>query len=108
MASAVVANARHYGGAFVMAPGARLESGVLEVCLFDTPGRLAALKYAAALVLGLLPRLSDFRIVSGRQIRIQGPVEDPIQGDGDVVAALPAEVRVLPDALNLVFPRVRG
>lgn len=108
VASAVVANARHYGGAFVMAPGARLESGVLEVCLFDTPGRLAALKYAAALVLGLLPRLSDFRIVSGRQIRIQGPVEDPIQGDGDVVAALPAEVRVLPDALNLVFPRVRG
>ena len=107
VASAVVANARHYGGAFVMAPAARLESGVLEVCLFDTPGRLAALKYAAALVLGLLPRLSDFRIVSGRQIRIQGPIEDPIQGDGDVIAALPAEVRVLPDALNLVFPSGR-
>ncbi|WP_119167712.1 diacylglycerol/lipid kinase family protein [Algihabitans albus] len=107
VASAVVANARYYGGRFVMAPEAQLQSGTLEVCLFDTPGRAAALKYAAALALGLLPRLSDFRIVTGRQIRIQGPVEDPVQGDGDIVAALPAEVRVLPDALNLVFPSSR-
>ncbi len=104
VASAVAANARHYGGGFVIAPRARLEQGSLQVCLFDTPGRLAALKYAAALVLGLLPRLSDFRVVEGRQVRIQGPPEDPLQGDGDIIAALPAEVRVLPDALNLVFP----
>lgn len=104
VASAVVANARYYGGRFVIAPEAQLETGKLEVCLFDTPGRAAALKYAAALVLGLLPRLDDFRIVAGRQIRIQGPTEDPIQGDGDIIAALPAEIRVLPDALNLVFP----
>ncbi|WP_421707547.1 diacylglycerol/lipid kinase family protein [Algihabitans sp.] len=103
-ASAVIANARYYGGRFVIAPEARLETGELQVCLFDTPGRGAALKYAAALFLGLLPRLGDFRIVAGRQIRIQGPTEDPIQGDGDIIAALPAEIRVLPDALNLVFP----
>jgi YegS/Rv2252/BmrU family lipid kinase len=104
VASAVVANACHYGGSFVIAPEARMDSPTLEVCLFEHAGRLAAMKYAAALALGLLPMLPDFRILRGRHVRIQGPLEDPIQGDGDIVAALPAEIRVLPDALDLVFP----
>lgn len=107
VASGVVANARHYGGGFVIAPQATLEAPALEVCLFERAGRLSALKYAAALTLGLLPLLPDFRIVRGRHVRIQGPAEDPIQGDGDIVAALPAEIRVLPDALDLVFPPAR-
>jgi YegS/Rv2252/BmrU family lipid kinase len=107
-ASAVVANARHYGGGFVIAPEASLETPTLEVCLFDTAGRAAALKYAAALVLRLLPYLPDFEVVRGRHVRIHGPAEDPIQGDGDIVAALPTEVRILPDALNLVFPPGSG
>jgi YegS/Rv2252/BmrU family lipid kinase len=103
-ASAVVANAKHYGGGFVIAPEARLDSPTLQVCLFERSGRIAALTYAAALALKLLPHLSDFRVIEARHIRVQGPPEDPIQGDGDIIAALPAEIRVLPDALNLVFP----
>ena len=39
-----------------------------------------------------------------RQVAVSGPAEDPVQGDGDIVAALPVQIRVLPDALSLVFP----
>lgn len=106
-ASAVACNAHFYGGRYVLAPDALLDEPDLEVCLFEKPGRLHAAKYALAMLLGLLPRLSDYRIVTGRQIAIQGPTEDPIQGDGDIIASLPAAIRVLPDALNLVFPRRR-
>lgn len=103
-ASAVACNAHFYGGRYVLAPDALLEAPSLEVCLFERPGRLHAARYALAMLLGLLPRLPDYRIVTGRQVTIQGPPEDPIQGDGDIVASLPAAIRVLPDALNLVFP----
>ncbi|SMF62308.1 lipid kinase, YegS/Rv2252/BmrU family [Tistlia consotensis] len=103
-ASAVACNAHFYGGRYVLAPDALLDDPSLEVCLFGRTGRLHAVKYAAALLLGLLPRLPDYRIVTGRQVSIQGPAEDPIQGDGDILASLPAAIRVLPDALNLVFP----
>lgn len=103
-ASAVVANGHYYGGRFVMAPDALLEATELDVVLFRRAGRLHALKYAAALVLGLLPRLPDVEIHKGRRIRITGPAEDPVQADGDVIASLPAEFVVLPDALNLIFP----
>lgn len=103
-ASVVVANGHYYGGRFVMAPDALLEAAELDVVLFRRAGRLHALKYAAALVLGLLPRLPDVSIHKGRRIRITGPAEDPVQADGDVIASLPAEFLVLPDALNLLFP----
>ncbi|MEX0758134.1 MAG: diacylglycerol kinase family protein, partial [Tistlia sp.] len=103
-ASAVACNAHFYGGRYVLAPAAGLEAPSLEVCLFERPGRLHAARYALAMLLGLLPRLPDYRVVTGRRIAIQGPVEDPIQGDGDIVASLPGVIRVLPDALDLVFP----
>ena len=102
--SVIAANARHYGGRFVIAGQAALEAPSLEVCLFDKGGRWQAMLYAGALTLGLLPRMASVRTLRCRQLAISGPAEDPVQGDGDIVASLPAQIRVLPDALSLVFP----
>lgn len=102
--SVIAANARHYGGRFVIAEAASLETPSLEVCLFDRGGRWQAMRFAAALVLGQLPRLASVRHLRCRQLAIAGPAEDPVQGDGDIVASLPVQIRVLPDALSLVFP----
>ena len=38
------------------------------------------------------------------RVEISGPLEDPIQGDGDIIASLPAEITLRPAALNLVMP----
>lgn len=102
--SVIVANARHYGGRFIVAPEAQLERGSLEVCLFTRAGRLHAVKYAAALALGLLSHLPDVKYRQARHIQVYGPLEDPVQGDGDMLASLPCDIGVLPNALNLVFP----
>ena len=103
-ASAIVAKGRFYAGRFVCAPAARLEEPSFQLCLFERPGRLAALRYAAALGLGVLPRLSGYRIVTARELSIEGPEGDPVQGDGDIITRLPATLRVLPSALGLVVP----
>lgn len=105
--SVIAANARHYGGRFMIAREARLEAPSLEVCLFDKGGRWHAMLYAAALVLGLLPRMKSVRHLRCRQLAVAGPSEDPVQGDGDIIASLPAQIRILPDALSLVFPPPR-
>ncbi len=34
----------------------------------------------------------------------EGPAGDPVQADGDIVAALPVEIETVPDALELVMP----
>jgi YegS/Rv2252/BmrU family lipid kinase len=106
-ASVIVAKGRHYGGRFVCAPAARLEDPGFQVCLFERRGAWNALRYAAALVLGRLRRLPDVEVVAAREVRIDGPHGDPLQGDGDVIGHLPIVIRVLPDALRLVMPTGR-
>ena len=105
-ASVVVAKGRLYAGPYVAAPEARLDSPEFQVCLFLRGGRWNAIRYALALTLGLLPRLKGYRIVSGREVRIDGPMGDPVQGDGDIIAHLPVEVRLAPVSLSLMAPAI--
>jgi YegS/Rv2252/BmrU family lipid kinase len=102
-ASVIITNARYYGGRFVCAPEARLESATLQVCLFERGGRLAAIGYALALFSGRLPRLSSYRLIEARRIEVRGRPGEPIQVDGDGIGQLNVAIQVLPQALDLVF-----
>lgn len=102
--SAIVAKGHFYGGRFVACPEARLEEPALHVCLFAQTGRLHTLRYAAALALGQLPRLSDVTVVRGQRIAVDGPVGEPVQADGDSDGRLPAAIEVEEAALRLVYP----
>ena len=107
-ASMVIANARFYGGRFVCAPEARMESPVLHVCLFERHGRLYVAAYALALLLGFLHRMPGYRILPARHIEIRQPGGAAIQSDGDFIAMTPAQVTVMPGAARLVFPPAQG
>jgi YegS/Rv2252/BmrU family lipid kinase len=104
-ASVIVAKGHYYAGRFVCAPEARLDRPEFHVCLFERGGRWNAIRYAIALALGRLPRLADFRIVRGRTVTIDGPAGDPLQGDGDIIARLPARIEIAPRPLRLIMPR---
>ena len=69
-ASAVIANGRHYGGRYICAPDADLDSPDLHVCLFAGNGAWNTVRYAVGLILGRLHRFPDVRIVVGRSIHI--------------------------------------
>lgn len=103
-ASAIVAKGHFYGGRFIACPDARLEEPALHVCLFAQTGRLHILRYAMALALGRLPRLSDVTVVRGQRIAIDGPPGEPVQADGDSDGRLPAVIEVEARALTLVYP----
>ena len=103
-ASVIVANGRYYGGRFVCAPDASLESATLRVCLFERSGRRAAIGYALAMFTGRLPKLSSFRVIEARRIEIRGRPGEPLQGDGDIIGELDVAIEVLPNALDLIYP----
>src|SRR5262245_61827123 len=103
-ASVIVAKGHYYGGRYVCAPDARLDQPEFHVCLFQRSGRWHAIRYALALVFGRLPRLADFRVVRGRAVTIDGPAGDPLQGDGDIIAHLPARIAIAPQPLHLIVP----
>ena len=102
-ASVIAAKGRLYAGRYLLAPEASIEDPRFQVCLFLRSGPLAVSRYALALQTGGLPYRSDVKRLPGRHVRIEGPLGDPVQGDGDIVARLPVEISVQPDAVELVF-----
>ncbi|MGF1630589.1 MAG: diacylglycerol/lipid kinase family protein [Kiloniellaceae bacterium] len=101
-ASVVVSNARFYGGRYLLVPQARLEDPMLHVCLFRHGDVQHILRYAVALQRGSLLGMEGFKIVTGRDIRIEGDPGAPLQADGDIIAQLPVRISPLPHALSMV------
>jgi diacylglycerol kinase (ATP) len=103
-AGLVAAKGRFYAGPFVIAPCARLAEPTLELVLFRRAGRLAVLRYAAALFLGRLPRLNDVTILRARAATVTGDRAVPVQADGEIVGQLPVTIEIADQPLLLIQP----
>ncbi len=101
---AVACKGRFYGGPFIAAPDASLEAPKLDLCILPNSGVAGMLRYGLALPLGRLPGLPEVRVISARNIVITGPRGAPVQGDGDIVARLPAEISVAAETVDLICP----
>ena len=100
----VVAKGRYYGGAFLVAPAARLASPDFQVCLFPNPRPMAIAGYAAAIAVGQAAAWTDMRIVTARELWLDSPSGDPVQVDGDALGRLPALITVDAEPLQLISP----
>jgi YegS/Rv2252/BmrU family lipid kinase len=100
----IVANGRFWAGRFLVASGASLAEPAFQVCLFQRSGPWSRLRYGAGLLTGHLERCPGYRVIPAKRLTIEGPAGEAVQGDGDLIARLPAEIRVLPEALRLVMP----
>ena len=101
---AVACKGRFYGGPFIAAPDASLEAPKLDVCILPNTGMAGMLRYGIALPLGKLPGLPEVQVISAKSIIITGPRGAPVQGDGDIVARLPAEIAVADETIDLICP----
>ncbi len=101
---AIACKGRFYGGPFVAAPGARLDRPKLEVCILSMAGIAAMMRYGLALPLNKLASLPDVTHVFADKVVILGPRGAPVQGDGDIVARLPAEIGIAEETVRLVMP----
>ncbi len=101
--AAVVANGHFYGGSHELVPGARIDDGVLDLCLFEKGGRLDYVRYFLGVLAGRHQGYPDVTIrrVTGVKIATAGL---PIHVDGDFVGFTPVEVRVRPRALEIFAP----
>lgn len=104
VASAVIANGHFYGGTFVCARDARLDDPTLQVVLFLRRGVWPTIRYAVWLALGRLEKLPDVKIVPATDIEVERVDAGPVQGDGDILAHLPARITLAPAALALMMP----
>jgi YegS/Rv2252/BmrU family lipid kinase len=100
----IVANGRFWAGRFLVASRASLAVPTFQVCLFQESGLWSQLRYGVGLLTGRLEDCPGYRVIPATRLTIEGPVDEAVQGDGDVIARLPVEIRVLPEALRLIMP----
>jgi diacylglycerol kinase (ATP) len=102
-ASVIVTKGRLYAGRFMLAPGADPRAEGFHVALFRDAGVLAAMRYGAALPLGLLPRLRGVEIRQAAAVRLDGG-SIPAQADGDAAGCLPVVIGAAPRPMRIVVP----
>ncbi|MEM9441692.1 MAG: diacylglycerol kinase family protein [Pseudomonadota bacterium] len=100
----IVANGRRYAGDYITSPHADLEKPLLDVCRLKNTGRSAPALCFLSLLRGQFARRDDISITETSEFEILGPKDAPLQADGDVLCRLPATIRVLPRAVDLIFP----
>jgi diacylglycerol kinase (ATP) len=101
--SVVVTKGRLYAGRFVIAPDANARGDDFHVVALQQPRRSDAIRHAAALPLGLLPRLPEVQLLRASVISIAG-ADGPLQADGDAAGLLPAQVAPASELIRVVVP----
>jgi diacylglycerol kinase (ATP) len=110
VSSVIVTRSRHYAGPYVVAPNATLGEPLLHACLFERWGRSHTFRYGLALLLGRLPRMAGYRVVTGRAVRVSvlsdaGELrEQPVQIDGDNALTLPVSIGLSAGTVRLLQP----
>ena len=104
-ASVIVARGRFYAGSFVIAPTSRLEHPALHACLFELAGRRHVMRYGHAMLRNRLHETRAYRVLPAQRIDILGHDGEPVQGDGDIIARLPATFTLESAALNFLMPQ---
>ncbi|MGW7262253.1 YegS/Rv2252/BmrU family lipid kinase [Streptomyces sp. NPDC054842] len=99
----VAANSPYYGSGRMIAPGARLDDGLLDVVLIREAPRRLFFALMNELSSGAHVRRPQVRVLQGREIRIEADREVPYGADGEVDAVLPVTARVLPGALRVLY-----
>lgn len=99
--SAIICKASKYGGHFRVTPDASLFKKDLCIYLMHGKKRIDILKYVSAIILGRSLRLRDITFSRAEEITIEGRAK--VQIDGDYIGHTPAFIRVIPDAIRMVY-----
>ena len=107
---ALVSKVKNYGGDFWIARGANLMQDRFEVVLFEGRSTLRYVKYFTGLLLNRLGRMRGLTVTPATCVKALAPEDHRVyvQIDGEFVGRLPAEIRIVPDALTVLLDREYG
>jgi diacylglycerol kinase family enzyme len=104
----VIANARHYGGRFVLAPRTGILERGLEAILFKARSRAVLAGQLMSLAAGRLgPRAAqggDVEMLACSRVTVTAHYPVPTQIDGDVLGTTPLEVDAGTAEVHLIVP----
>jgi diacylglycerol kinase family enzyme len=103
---ALVTKVRNYGGDFEIARSVSLFDDRFEVVLFEGRPSVHYVKYFTGMMLNRLSNMKGVTVLRTGSVTLSDPEGRRIyiQIDGESAGCLPAEIRIVPDALTLLAP----
>jgi diacylglycerol kinase (ATP) len=100
-----ISNARYFGGSFLIAPGADLEDGKLDLVAIGNAGAIRRAQLFGLVSDGRHTTEREVRIATGASLTIEADGALTYEVDGEVFAAKgPLAITTVPRALELVVP----
>jgi YegS/Rv2252/BmrU family lipid kinase len=103
--SVSVANNKAFGGGMFIAPDAELDDGEFDIVAVGEVGKLRALASMPRVFNGTHVKDDWVRVFRARHLELSASHPYPVYADGEHISDLPASLRVLPQALNVIVPR---
>jgi diacylglycerol kinase family enzyme len=102
---ALFARVRNYGGDFEIAKSVRLTDDTFEAVLFEGATSIPYVKYFAGMALNRLKGMRGVTVERAEHAKIwSSAAKAYVQIDGEFAGRMPAEVRMVKDALTLLMP----
>ena len=98
------ANSKAYGGGMFIAPDARLDDGLLDVIAIADVAKWKFLRGLPAVFKGEHVGNAEVSVRRCTELQIAADRPFSVYADGDPITELPATIRVLPSALNVIVP----
>lgn len=100
----IVTRARRYAGGLLLTRQADVTQTRFYVVYFGGRGPLVRLRQLAALAFGLIRFDQDISIEAAKWVQVEGDVVTPVQVDGEMLSALPVEITLHLQQLQLITP----
>ena len=104
----LVGNGRFYGGPFLLFPKARLDDGLLDICVFETCNYFDVLRYGQGILRGAHTSLRGVKYFQTERLVCSAPGATPFELDGEDAGDAPVTFSVVPQALRVVAPKSNG
>ena len=107
---ALLSKVRNYGGDFEIARSVTLFEDTFEVVLFEGRSSLPYVKYFLGMALNRLAGMKGVTVLRSDYLKL-ACADNPnvyVQVDGEFAGNLPAELRIIPDALTVLAPAEYG
>ncbi len=103
---ALLSKVRNYGGDFEIARQVTLFDDEFEMVLFEGGSSLRYVPYFAGLAANRLQGMKGVTVLRARSVVLSHPRDNRVyvQVDGESAGHLPAEIRIVPDAITLLVP----
>ena len=103
---ALMSKVRNYGGDFEIARSVSLFDDSFEMVLFEGHSSLRYVKYLAGLVLNRVEGMRGVVVTNTSKAKVMASTDSRVyvQVDGEFAGHLPAEIRIVPDAITLLVP----